>query len=464
LSTPSPTYPTGAMPNLSHLPANLAAGLLLAAIPHLNRLDLPAPTASQVFEATVASRTTAYKVRGALNDALPGLLRPPGRPRADEPEPVANPSDLHQRVLRFVFDNPGCVTGSQLRRTYADCYRVFVLDLFTERHDVPLTQLAEIVGVPLPTLKDWVRGDRPQVEAPETLATPSAGPSVAHIETILDAYSRWKGSFQAFCKHVQFHCRIPLGRQHISDILAAHGIRIPRSRRRPPDASALRGGFDAFFGSAQWIGDGTELVVEINGQRYVCNLELNVDVATGAFVGASLRPTEDSAAVVEALSDGVNTAGAPPLAPAGPTAGQQAVQPHRRGHRRPGQYDQAASPPVHGHRQAARGRRLRSVRPGGPAPVHHGHRPGRARRRDRSAGRHHLGSRGEPSTPRRSRRTQPRPTVPKRSPHPRGDRARPGTVRRAARHPGARPANPRAQGRSRRPRRPRRRVPPPGPR
>ncbi|MBW1689124.1 MAG: hypothetical protein JRS35_29260, partial [Deltaproteobacteria bacterium] len=315
MSTPSPTYPTGAMPNLSHLPANLAAGLLLAAIPHLNRLDLPAPTASQVFEATVASRTTAYKVRGALNDALPGLLRPPGRPRADEPEPVANPSDLHQRVLRFVFDNPGCVTGSQLRRTYADCYRVYVLDLFTEHHDMPLTQLAEIVGVPLPTLKDWVRGDRPQVEAPETLATPSAGPSVAHhVETVLDAYSRWKGTFQAFCKHVQFHCRIPLGRQHISDILAAHGIRIPQRRRRPPDTSALRGGFDSFHAGAQWIGDGTELAVEINGQRYVCNLELNVDVASGAFVGASLRPTEDSVAVVEAFSDGVNTTGAPPLA------------------------------------------------------------------------------------------------------------------------------------------------------
>ena len=132
---------------------------------------------------------------------------------------------------------------------------------------------------------------------------------------MLQAYRSWRGTFKAFCNHVQFHCRIPISRQHISDILQAHGIRIPKRRGgRPADASALRGAFDTFHPGAQWIGDGTELVVTINGQAYVFNLQLNVDVSSGAFVGASVRPTEDSAAVVQAFADGVATTGAPPLA------------------------------------------------------------------------------------------------------------------------------------------------------
>ena len=302
------------MPNLSSSP-NLAAGLVLAALPLLADLELLVPSASAVIEATGASRTTAYKIRGALYEALPTLIAPPGRPVAEEPPPVAEATELHRKVLQFVFDHPGCVSGTSLRRHYAEVYHVFVLDLFAAHREVTVAQLAEVVGVPLPTLKDWIRGDRPQVEAPQTLARPPAGPSVAHVETVLQAYRSWRGTFKAFCNHVQFHCRIPISRQHISDILQAHGIRIPKRRGgRPADASALRGAFDTFHPGAQWIGDGTELVVTINGQAYVCNLQLNVDVSSGAFVGASVRPTEDSAAVVQAFADGVATTGAPPLA------------------------------------------------------------------------------------------------------------------------------------------------------
>ena len=57
-----------------------------------------------------------------------------------------------------------------------------------------------------------------------------------------------------------------------------------------------------------------ELCVEVDGTAYSANLELNVDVASGALVGAPIRPTEDGAAVVEALQDGGATTGAPPIA------------------------------------------------------------------------------------------------------------------------------------------------------
>src|SRR5690606_29541101 len=114
-------------------------------------------------------------------------------------------------------------------RAYSDRFQVFVLELCEARRDLTLEALAEVVGVPLGTLKDWLRGERPQVEAPENLAaTPE--PGVARIETVLAAWRSWDGGFRRFCDHVQFHLRIPFGRQHLSDILQAHGVRIPARR------------------------------------------------------------------------------------------------------------------------------------------------------------------------------------------------------------------------------------------
>lgn len=298
------------------LPPSLTAGLLLAAIPLLGAFDLPAPTASAVLEATGASRTTAYKVKAEVEAALPGLLRPPGRPAAPPPEAPPDLCPLLHAVRDFLFDHPGAVGGTAERRRYSDRFRLFVLDQWDAHRDIGPEALAEAVGVPLPTLEDWLRGDRPHVEAPDNLATVPE-PAPARIQTVLDGWDRWadkQRGFRAFCEHVWFHLRIPFGRQHIKDILQAHGVRIPTKRGRPPDASANRGGFQTFHPGAQWVGDGAELVVMLNGQRFTVNLELLVDADSGAFTGASIRPTEDAAAVTEAFADGVRTTGAPPIA------------------------------------------------------------------------------------------------------------------------------------------------------
>lgn len=301
---------------MNSLPPALIGGLLLAAIPLLRALNLPAPTASAVLEATGASRTTAYKVKAEVEAALPGLLRPPGRPAAPPPEAPPDLRPLLHAVRDFLFDHPGAVGGTVERRRYSDRFRLFVLDLWEAHRAIGPEALAEVVGVPQPTLKDWLRGERPQVDPPDNLATVPE-PAPARIQTVLDAWERWadkKRGFRAFCEHVWFHLRVPFGRQHIKDILQAHGVRIPKKRGRPPDASANRGGFETFHPGAQWVGDGAELAVVLNGQRFTVNLELLVDADSGAFTGASIRPTEDAAAVTDAFADGVRTTGAPPIA------------------------------------------------------------------------------------------------------------------------------------------------------
>jgi len=301
---------------MSTLPPALAAGLLLAAIPVLTAHHLPTPTASEVLEAVGAARTTAYKVKAAVEASLPEHLRPPGRPAAPPPEKPPDLAALHRAVVTFLYDHPGAVGGTAARRHYSARFHLFVLDLCEANRDVPLETIAEVVVIPLPTLKDWLRGERPQVAPPANL-TAAPEPASARIQTVLDAWERWADKnrgFLAFCEHVWFHLRVPFGRQLLSDILEAHGVRIPKKRGRPCDASAMRDGFETFFPGAQWVGDGTQLTIVIYQQRFTFNLELLVDAYSGAFTGASVRPTEDAAAVTEAFADGVQTTGARPLA------------------------------------------------------------------------------------------------------------------------------------------------------
>jgi hypothetical protein len=114
---------------------------------------------------------------------------------------------------------------------------------------------------------------------------------------------------------VQRELRLPFGRDLVARILEVHGLRRPARREgRTPDEAALRGSFRTFFPGAQWVGDGLQVPVVIDGQRFTFNLELDVDAHTGAFAGASVRREEDAAAVVEAFDDGVLTTGAAALA------------------------------------------------------------------------------------------------------------------------------------------------------
>ena len=298
---------------MSALSPGALAGLLIAAIPHLNRLALPAPTATEAIAAAAASRTTAYKAKAAVEAFLPALLRPAGRPAGSKSMDAAVAHELRGKLLDFVFANPGCVSGDGARRRYSHGFCDFVLALAADRRDVSLVDFATVSRIPLGTLNGWVAGERPQVDPPRNL-TPVTGPTIPKVETVINAFKAWDGDFKGLCRHVQRDWRVGLSRRHISDILEFEGVRNPKRRGRPPDASALLGGFETFFPGAQWVGDGTQLDIELWGRRYLCNLELNVDAHSAAFVGASLRPTEDSEAVVEAFADSLANTGSPPIA------------------------------------------------------------------------------------------------------------------------------------------------------
>lgn len=300
-------------------PAWLAAVLLLGRT-IADEHGLACESADAIVKATGASKSQAYEVVGKLAATLPTLVRAPGRPTKEQPAAsIDNATQVTRAVLAYVMSHPGCVERGAERQRYADGFRRFVAEVYAKHAALALDAFADAAGVPLGTLKDWLREPASESEGPPLdAAAPAPQPSdveTLHVQTVLDAWTRWSGSFLDFCKHVQRDLHVPFGRDLVRRILTTHGRRAAAQRNgRSSDELALRGAFRTWFPGAQWIGDGMQVPVVFDGQRFIFNVELDVDAFSGAFVGMSVRDTEDSAAVAEAYASGVATTGAPPLA------------------------------------------------------------------------------------------------------------------------------------------------------
>lgn len=311
---------TGATETLLSICPLVMAALLLVARGVLEHLALPAPTVAQILAATGASRSTAYELVGVLVGLLPTIARPRGRPPRLPPAVAADETaELTRAVLAYVMRHPGCVHRGGARQGYSDLFRRFIVVQRDAHPTLDVEVFARAVQVPLGTLKEWLVDPKVQSPEPEP-AKPAATPEdaavqMAQIQTVLSAFAHWHGTFLDFCEHVRRDLHVDMGRALIAHILHAHGARRPQRRgRETSDEIALRDAFRTFFAGAQWVGDGMQVPVVVDGKRFIFNLELDVDAHTGAMVGVSVRDEEDAAAVVEALSDGVATTGAPPLA------------------------------------------------------------------------------------------------------------------------------------------------------
>lgn len=300
---------------LSVCPLVVAALLLLARSLSVS-LALPVATVAQILAATGVSRSSAYELVTVLAALLPTLSPTRGRPPKPPPPPSTDPSGaLTRAVLEYVMSHPGCVERGAQRQHYSDGFRRFVVELCAEHPALEIEVFAQATELPLGTLKGWLRNPTRLADVPEPAAPERPDAQDAQMQTVLDAWSRWEGTFVAFCTHVRDALHVPFGHELVARILQAHGQRHRLRRKgRSPDEIALRGAFRTFFPGAQWVGDGMQVPVVIDGQRFTFNLELDVDAHSGAFAGVSVRREEDAAAVVEALADGVQTTGAAPLA------------------------------------------------------------------------------------------------------------------------------------------------------
>ena len=291
------------------------AALLLTAAGYLRELGLPAPTTHDIVDACDVSRSHAYSLRSRLESTWTvALARPTGRPAT--PEPVA-PPPITGDVLAYLYDHPGAVRNLGERRTYSDGFRRFVLELCERHPQLSLEAVADQAALPFGTLKAWRTAGATAAQGldatdDERVALPDL--RGVHLQSLLSEWPQWEGTFGAFCDHIQTHCAIPWKRTMIQRVLEATGLRIPRRRSgRSPDESALTGAFETWFPHAQWEGDGSQVPVLIDGELVVFNLELIVDAATSALLGAMVTATEDGAAVIETFREAIAASGVSPL-------------------------------------------------------------------------------------------------------------------------------------------------------
>ena len=109
------------------------------------------------------------------------------------------------------------------------------------------------------------------------------------------------------------HHRIDLSWHLLRSLLELTGHRKPH-RRGTLDSTAIRGALERFFPGAQLMADGKQLLVILDGVRYLVNWELAVDAATGAHVGFQVSAQEDGQALIDAVDMAIDTISEPPLA------------------------------------------------------------------------------------------------------------------------------------------------------
>jgi hypothetical protein len=323
-------------------PATVLKPSIRAAVLLLARQMAPAVRRSLSVDDIVAltgvSRSQAYELLPRLLDACATLHRPAGRP------PAATEHDasffVACRVRDYLASHPGTVSGVGGRRHYSAAFRAFLVDLFAVQPaaDLTIEQFATACGVPLGTIKDWIRlpvtneadaphatGDAADSAPPtepaadeqqdphdsDTAARPVSMEDLAgnpQVATLLHAWLQWKGSFSGFCSHAWEHLRLPWRRTFIARLLEAAGLRQPK-RRKTPRPTWNRDTFRRLFPGAQWLGDGTTLAIRLRGHWHAFNLQATLDVDSNAVVGLQLGDVENAAAVLQSFLHGETTTG-----------------------------------------------------------------------------------------------------------------------------------------------------------
>lgn len=163
-------------PNLT--PVETAGGLL-AMRQHAVAHGVPWPSVEEIFAATSANREDAYVLADAILAALPApeqaLNQPGSEPAVAHGVRI---SALVHEALGFVMQHPGCAQSCAPAH-YTAGYRRFVLALRKRYADLPVSEFADLIALPLDTLEGWMRGGYGEVEA-DAAPTPDEPNAMAH--------------------------------------------------------------------------------------------------------------------------------------------------------------------------------------------------------------------------------------------------------------------------------------------
>lgn len=279
------------------------------------------PKVETLLKLTGAARSQAYEYAGRIQKWLPQIIGQPGRP-ATPPPPADIRRAVQAAIQAYLYAHPGAVCGQGTRAVYSDSFRRFVLQLQAPGQvatTLSTADLADIAGVPLGTLKDWLSVSPSERESAPPVP-PEVSGDVSIFDTIRDGNQRllvnlwpsWEGTFKAFCAMVRSEHRFPYGETYIATFLQAVGL-LRRKRRTPVEAPWSSGTYRRFYPGAHWLGDGTLLNLRWGNKTVRFNLEVLHDVASDATVGLAITDTENEEALRMAYDSALETtAGQPP--------------------------------------------------------------------------------------------------------------------------------------------------------
>jgi len=300
------------LPEKNALHTSVSAAVLLIAREVFPDLDWP--TTDALLARLEAGRTQAYQMASRLRELLAGLCGKPGRP----PEP-APPEDKLMPVARATLDylmrHPGACSTHNERCHYSDGFRCFVVGLMDPgqlAEGFTVEELSQACNVPRGTLKDWLRSEL------RTPAPPRQNElTQQHQHEILSLYETWEGDFLGFCRSVQEEHRLNYGPTYIGNLLEMTGVRTRKKRDR--QAVWSHDTYRKLFPGAQWLGDGSTLKIQNISMQwgekvFAFNLEMILDVASGAVVGMAVSDFEDETVLLDAFADAIDNTGAAPYA------------------------------------------------------------------------------------------------------------------------------------------------------
>jgi len=305
---------------------------LVAAIMMLGRHLVPQwegwPPVTGILALVGSGKSQAYEALERLRtQVLPNFAGRTGRPPAT-PVDDGRLEALFTTIRQYLVSHPGAVCDTGERCTYSDGFRRFVIELHTPGHPgdgLTVERLSSVTGVPLGTLKEWLYPAvcRPaaQEQAPEDVTTddksgtlPTLTVSNVHVRVIVSLWPEWKGTFHAFCRMLRAEHRVPYGDTFIGSALQGFEMR-SRKRRQPIEAPWSSETYRKLFPGAQWLGDGFEVTIKLQGEPFVFNVEALIDVASNATMGLDVSDSEDEGAVHRVYRSALETTqGVPPLA------------------------------------------------------------------------------------------------------------------------------------------------------
>lgn len=360
------------------LKPTIQAGLCFIALDIFRQHSLPVSTSrEQVAYALGVSRSYAYEQAEQLRTLL-GRDATPSESQSSANQEELVRLRTENEVLRYRLEHPGClisagrtVYSNEFRSFVLElAARVGVGERMTQE------EFAQVCGIPLPTLKPWwqsmtasptraapaaetaspspsapaisgtvlggnVTETLPPVSAPKlstevlsaatsqessiagdsghsaTTTVPQAthSPTVGftlEMLSIVQEWEQWQGSFDAFVHQHLPTLGIHHGKQMVANVLHLAAAR--KLLRRPPPKPSARGSTFRPPPGVQWSSDGKQVVVWVDGERFIVTWQPMLDIGSGATVGSVVRSAEDTAGVITSFSEGIETTGAAPAA------------------------------------------------------------------------------------------------------------------------------------------------------